>query len=114
MVEQEEETVRNVQDEHKTERQPVWKVLIKSPMIWLIPVFVYLFFFGENSYMIQTENNKKINELKAEIKMNIDSADYYEQKAKALDTDPESLEKIAREQYMMKCADEDVYITPMK
>ena len=40
-----------------------------------------------------------------------DSAKYYERKTQELNTDKETLEKIAREQYNMKRTNEDVYKT---
>jgi len=52
-----------------------------------------------------------INDLKAEIKSNQDSAKIYEAKLDELHTDRETLEKIAREQYGMKRTNEEVFIT---
>lgn len=91
-----------------------WKILIKSPLTLIIPVCIFLLFYSDNSYLNKTENQEQIDELKAEIRINIDSTAYYERKASALDTDPESLEKIAREQYGMKRSNEDVYVTDIR
>lgn len=87
---------------------PRW---LSLPLIIIIVFLFVMIFYGENSYLKSKEYGVKINELKQEIKANRDSAKYYQQKAQELSTDRETLEKIAREQYGMKKAYEDVYIT---
>lgn len=87
---------------------PRW---LSFPLIIIIAFLFVMIFYGENSYLKNKEYGAKINELKQEIKANRDSAKYYQQKAQELSTDRETLEKIAREQYGMKKAYEDVYIT---
>lgn len=90
---------------------PQW---VSIPLIVIVVFLVVILFFHENSYMKSFAYGQTITELKEEIKLNLDSAKYYERKANELNTDPESLEKIAREQYHMKSANEDVYITNIK
>ena len=70
-----------------------------------------LLFFGENNYMRINSYKQQINDLKAEIKSNQDSAKIYESKYEELHTDRETLEKIAREKYGMKRTNEEVFIT---
>ncbi len=89
-------------------KTPRW---LSLPFVVLAASFVVMVFYGDNSYIKSIGYQEKINDLKAEIKMNEDSAAYYERKSNELSTDPESLEKIAREQYGMKRENEDVYIT---
>ncbi|MGN0211894.1 MAG: septum formation initiator family protein [Muribaculaceae bacterium] len=91
-----------------------WTRWITSPIIVITPIVVFLLFYSENSYINKTDNQERIDELRAEIKLNIDSTIYYERKSRALDTDKEHLEKIAREQYGMKRDNEDVYVTDIK
>lgn len=100
--------------ENEMGKRHSWIRWIKSPILIIIPIAIFLLFYSDNSYLNKTENQEQIDELRAEIKINIDSAAYYEQKAAALDTDRERLEKIAREQYGMKRSNEDVYITKIK
>ena len=66
---------------------------------------------GENNYMRIYDYERQINELKAEIKANEDSAAMYEAKTRELNTDRETLERIAREKYGMKRANEEVFVT---
>lgn len=79
-------------------------------VVFLIFV-VFMLFYGESSYMKSNEYTQQINELKREIKENRDTTRLYQQKIKELNTDKESLERIAREKYGMKHENEDVYVT---
>ena len=91
-----------------------WIKWLTNPFIVIVPSVIFLLFYSENSYLNKTENQDRIDELKAEIQQNIDSTAFYERKAAALGTDKERLEKIAREQYGMKRDNEEVYITDIK
>lgn len=69
-----------------------------------------MLFFDSNDILTQRSLSSKISELE-------ESKAYYEEKIvevkndqKALDTDKELLERIAREKYLMKKENEDVYI----
>ena len=81
------------------------------PFIIFVAFIMMLLFFGENNYMRINSYKQQINDLKAEIKSNQDSAKIYEAKLDELHTDRETLEKIAREQYGMKRINEEVFIT---
>lgn len=100
----------------KEEKKPraKWIKWVTSPIIVVIPIVVFLLFYSDNSYINRTEHQEQIDELKAEIKLNLDSTRYYEQKTASLNTDRERLEKIAREQYGMKRDNEDVYIIDIR
>jgi cell division protein DivIC len=87
---------------------PQW---LNIPFIIFIAFIVLLLFFGDNNYLKNNSYKKQINELKAEIKANEDSSIMYDGKVRELNTDRETLEKIAREKYGMKRVNEDVYIT---
>ncbi len=86
---------------------PRW---LNIPLIIFIAFIVSLLFFGDNNYLKINELKSRINELKAEIKLNEDSAAIYEAKVRELNTDRETLERIAREKYGMKHQNEDVYV----
>ncbi len=87
---------------------PRW---LNVPFIIFVAFIMMLLFFGENNYMRINSYKQQINDLKAEIKSNQDSAKIYEAKLDELHTDRETLEKIAREQYGMKRTNEEVFIT---
>ena len=87
---------------------PRW---LSIPFLIFLAFIVMLLFFGENNYTQISKQHKEIDELKALIKEQEDSALYYERKTQELNTDKETLEKIAREQYGMKRTNEEVFVT---
>ena len=93
-------------------KRPKWIPLwLSLPFIIFIGFIVILLFFGENNYREISKQQKEIDKIKAEIKVQEDSAQYYIHKTQELNTDKETLEKIAREQYSMKKTNEEVFIT---
>lgn len=93
-------------------KRPKWIPLwLSLPFIIFIAFIVMLLFFGENNYREISKQQKEIDKIKAEIKVQEDSAQYYIRKTQELNTDKETLEKIAREQYNMKKTNEEVFIT---
>lgn len=85
--------------------------IVTLPKLVFVGFICSLIFFGDNSCMRKLEYNDQIKDLKAQIKANQDSTRIYEAKVRELNTDRETLEKIAREQYGMKRVNEEVYIT---
>lgn len=77
-------------------------------------VIILLFINEETSMKLNVEYAREINQLKEEIKLNRDSAIYYEEKYRSLLTGNEELEKVAREQYNMQRPSEDVYVIKEK
>lgn len=96
-------------------KRPKWIPLwLSLPFLIFLGFILMLLFFGEYNFMKISKQKSEINNLNAQIKNTEDSAQYYERKYHELDTDPEHLEKLAREQYRMKRTNEDVYITDIK
>lgn len=78
--------------------------------IVIVVAVVIVGFVDENSVYNHFKNLNKISELQDEIDKyraihNRDQAQLYR-----LETDPKAMEKIARERYFMKRADEDVFV----
>ena len=78
--------------------------------ILIVLVFaVWMTFFDENSYLVHREFNKEIDELEKTIK-------FYEDRIKEDKTtikklqDSLELERFAREKYLMKKKNEDIYL----
>ena len=75
----------------------------------LITFCIWMLFFDENSYLVHKEFNKEIDELEVAI-------DFYKKKIeddkKTIKNlqDSLALERFAREQYLMKKKNEDIYI----
>jgi len=87
----------------------IFKFLSNRYVLILLLFLVWIIFFDENSYLLQSELNKEINEIEKTNK-------YYKRETgadkKAIENfkNPDSLEKFAREEYKMKRKDEDIYI----
>ena len=71
---------------------------------------VYVLFFNDNSILNHYQYEGEIDNLKAEIKANRDSLEYYREMNSQLDTDREAMEQIVREQYHMQRPNEDIYL----
>lgn len=87
----------------------VFKILTNVFVIILIPFIIWMLFFDENSYLIHRKFNTEINDLETTINF------YKEKIAKDKATikkleDSLELERFAREKYLMKKENEDIYI----
>ena len=87
---------------------PRW---LNVPLLIFTVFIIWLLFFGEYNFMRINDQKKEINQLKEQISANLDSAKLYDEKLHELNTDKETLEKIAREKYGMKRLNEEVYVT---
>lgn len=83
---------------------------ISMTFVIVVAFVCIVLFFNDNSVIKSMEYNDRITELKKEIKSNRDTLDYYNRLNHALDTDPETMERIVRENYHMQRTNEDVFI----
>lgn len=83
---------------------------ITLPLLGVICFLVYVLFFNENSFMDRMRYNDEIERLKAEIRVNRDTLEYYRSLNRHLNTDPATMERIVREYYHMQRPNEDVYV----
>lgn len=84
---------------------------VPIPLLLIMAVVLSALFMNDEASITQNyENQKEIKALRAEIKLNKDSAEYYRRKRAELERGAVALEYIAREQYGMKRPSEDVYI----
>ena len=72
--------------------------------------FVWICFFDRNDLISEAKLMYKINKLKTERTYFQKQTDIANEELKELQTDPSSLEKFAREKYLMKKDNEDVYV----
>lgn len=80
-------------------------------LILIMGSIVLLLFFNEDtSYKLNMQYQEQINRLTREIKECEDSAEFYRARREALVTGTEELEHIAREEYHMQRASEDVFV----
>lgn len=87
-----------------------WSVWYVKYVAVFVISFVLIGFVGSNSVLAHFSYKKKAAELKEEI-------DYYEAEYRRdqaqihqLQSDPKAMERIARERYMMKTDDEDIFV----
>ena len=78
--------------------------------VLIVLVFgVWMTFFDENSYLVHREFNKEIDELEKTIKFYEDRIKEDKNTIKKLQ-DSLELERFAREKYLMKKKNEDIYL----
>jgi len=89
------------------------RLLRNKYLIALLAFIVWMIFFDKNNIMLQSDR-------KAELKETREKLNYYElhiadtrKELKALQTDPATIEKYAREKYLMRKADELIFIVPL-
>ena len=90
--------------------QFLWKYIRNKYGLVLISFLMWVFFFDEHNLVQHFQNKHKLSLL-------IDQKDYLQEKIasdqrkiKELQTSQENLEKFAREQFLMKKANEDVFV----
>ena len=83
---------------------------VSLTLIVVVAFVFFVLFFNDNSILQSFEYNRQIQELKDEIRSNEDTLLYYQELNDRLDTDPETMERIVREQYHMQRPSEDVYV----
>lgn len=90
----------------------VWSYIRRHK--YLITILVFLLIIGvlddENSLIQRMQHLSEIHELKQEIKHYRNQYEKDSKALKELTSNPEILEKIAREKYLMKKPNEDIYV----
>ncbi|MGM9844702.1 MAG: septum formation initiator family protein [Muribaculaceae bacterium] len=80
------------------------------PTICVVATLVYMIFFSDTTIVKSMEYRSTIDSLRNEISIQTDSLEYYRRLNDRLQRDPQMLERVVREHYNMKRADEDIYI----
>lgn len=89
----------------------IWSFIRRHKYLITVGVFaVIIGFLDENSLLRRFQYEREISQLKSEIaKYRVD----YEENTKRLNelnTNPDAIEQIAREKYLMKKPNEDIYV----
>ena len=91
------------------------KKLLKNKYILTLLIFgIWMIFFDQNSYLSQRKINKELNQLEARKKVYINQNELLKVQRENLLGSFDNLEKLAREKYLMKRDDEDVYLVEVK
>ncbi|MFO0355690.1 MAG: FtsB family cell division protein [Sphingobacteriaceae bacterium] len=85
--------------------------LIKNKyFLTIVALIVWLLFFDKNDFFTQRETVSKLNKLKKDQTYYITEIEKNKRELQELKTNKESLEKFAREKYLMKKDNEDVFV----
>ena len=89
----------------------VWTYIRKHKYLITIAAFlVIIVFLDENSLIQRAKHQQEINTLNSEITKYRKQFEEDTEKLKELTSNPEAMEKIAREKYLMKKPNEDIFI----
>ena len=89
----------------------VWKyVRMHKYLITVAAFLVIIVFLDENSLIQRNKHRQEINALTTEIEKYRKQFEQDTETLKELTENPEALEKIAREKYLMKKPNEDIFI----
>ncbi|WP_405608038.1 septum formation initiator family protein [Polaribacter sp. Asnod1-A03] len=94
---------------YNLKKNPFFKILTNIFVLILIPFLIWMLFFDDNSYLVHRKFDKEINDLE-------NTVSFYEKKIledkKTIKDLQDSLllEKFAREKYLLKKENEDIYI----
>ena len=89
----------------------IWTYIRKHKYLITIAAFlVIIVFLDENSLIQRAKHQQEINTLNSEITKYRKQYEEDTEKLKELSNNPEAMEKIAREKYLMKKPNEDIFI----
>ena len=89
----------------------IWEYVRKHKyMITVVGFLVIIVFLDDNSLIQRDKQRQEIKSLTAEIEKYRKQFEEDTEKLKELNENPDAMEKIAREKYMIKKTNEDVFI----
>ena len=91
----------------------IWeKYLSRINKYWFVTLLILAptFMIGDSSLVMRMRYDEKINELEKEIRMCRKKIEADKESLRLLNTDSDNLEKFAREQYLMKRDNEDIFL----
>lgn len=88
----------------------IGKAFINKYLVALAVFVVWIIFFDENNLMQYQQNQKELALLEEQVDFYKHKIEADKQKLYELQTNDANLEKFAREQFLMKKADEDIYV----
>ena len=89
----------------------IWNYIRRHKYMITVLIFIVVIGFqDENSLIQRVKHRSEISALNSEIEKYRKQYEEDTEKLKELTTNPEALEKIAREKYLMKKPDEDIFV----
>lgn len=93
----------------------LWELIKRHKYLIVLGVFtIHITFFDENNLITRLENKMTISELSKEVEAYRTEYDRSTKMLNSIKKDPASIEKIAREKYLMKKDNEDIYLIEKK
>lgn len=86
------------------------KPIFNKYLIVLAGFVVWIMFFDENNWRQHQQNRKELAQLEAQVNFYKQKIEADKRKLYELQTNDANLEKFAREQFLMKKADEEIYV----
>jgi cell division protein DivIC len=91
-------------------KERITKLVVNKYFIVLVVFGVFVTFFDEHNLINRWQAHRKIKAMENEVKFYQNEIQANKNKMTELQSDDDHLEKFAREHYMMKRKDEDIYI----
>lgn len=89
----------------------IWNYIRRHKYMITVLIFIVVIgFLDENSLIQRVKHRSEISALNSEKEKYRKQYEEDTEKLKELTTNPEALEKIAREKYLMKKPDEDIFV----
>lgn len=89
----------------------IWNYIRRHKYLITVLIFIVVIgFLDENSLIQRIKHRNEISTLNSEIERYRTQYEEDTERLKELTTNPEALEKIAREKYLMKKPNEDIYV----
>lgn len=89
----------------------IWEFICKHKIpVAVITLVILIGFVDENSVVKYLAQKQEISELNKEIEKYRNEYEESTQKLNELTTNPDALERVAREKYLMKKPNEDIYV----
>lgn len=79
-------------------------------MVVIFFIVLIVGFIDDNSFMNRFERRNKMGQLRSEIETYKTQYEAADRQLREMDSDPKSIEKMAREKYFMKRKGEDVFV----
>lgn len=86
------------------------RILKNKYLIASVLFVVWMLFFDHNNFFLHMQYRSELNELKRNKRYYQEQIDNTRQEVELLKTSPQALEKVARELYLMKRDNEDVFV----
>jgi len=88
----------------------VYSILINKYFLSIVGFSVWIIFFDQHNLVDRYKSKQHLDQLKSDTVFYQNKIRDDRQKIKLLKTNPQNLERFAREQYLMKAPDEEVFV----